>query len=72
MKKCPFCLGLLDPNTGECKHCELSEETLSTITCHCGKTVDIGNLSDNFEYVGCDEKNNPVFRCKECHVDVYG
>lgn len=40
--------------------------------CNCGKSVDIGNPSDNFEYVGWDEKNNPVFRCEDCHIDVCG
>lgn len=40
--------------------------------CNCGKEVDINNPSDNFEYVGCDEQNNPVFKCKDCDICVWG
>lgn len=40
--------------------------------CDCGKTVDIGNISDNFKYVGCDEDNNPYFECNICHKHVAG
>ena len=40
--------------------------------CNCGKTVDLKKLSSNFEYIGCDEETNPVFRCKDCHIDVCG
>jgi hypothetical protein len=28
MNTCPYCLGVLDPNTGECRHCELSEKNI--------------------------------------------
>ena len=42
------------------------------LVCDCGKEVDINNLLGNFEYAGCDEQNNPVFRCKDCNVYVYG
>lgn len=45
------------------------------LTCDCGKEVVLTsplNLPDNFEYVGTDQENNPVFRCKDCGVDVWG
>jgi hypothetical protein len=42
------------------------------ITCDCGKEADISNLSDNFDYIGCDEENNPMFKCKDCGVIVSG
>lgn len=45
---------------------------LTTLICNCGKSADIKNLSENFEYVGCDETDNPCFRCKDCGVDVAG
>ncbi len=69
-KKCPYCLGFLDPNTGECRHCGLLEKELTQ--CHCDKKVDVYNLSSNFEYLGCDEENNPVFRCRVCGDEVWG
>jgi Zn-finger nucleic acid-binding protein len=28
MKICPYCLGLFDPNTGECRHCNLTEKEI--------------------------------------------
>jgi|GEM_PF-3751639 hypothetical protein len=41
--------------------------------CNCGKEVNaIKEIPDNFEFVGCDEKNNPVFQCVNCKVYVYG
>ena len=41
--------------------------------CDCGKAVDSPySPVNNFEYVGVDEENNPVFRCKDCNVDVWG
>jgi hypothetical protein len=42
------------------------------LKCNCGKEVDINNLSDNFEYVGCDKENNPIFKCKNCNIYVWG
>lgn len=42
------------------------------VICKCGKEIDDSyNPPDNFEYVGCDEKNCPVFRCKDCGIYVY-
>ena len=41
--------------------------------CDCGKAVDSPySPVNNFEYVGVDEESNPIFRCKDCHVDVWG
>ena len=40
--------------------------------CNCNKEVDVYNLQDNFEYVGCNDKNNPTFKCKICGVCLYG
>ena len=40
--------------------------------CDCKKEVDVYNVPDNFEYVGCDENNNPIFKCKDCGIYVWG
>jgi hypothetical protein len=48
------------------------EEMEIKYKCNCGKQGNINNLSDNFEYAGCDEENNPIFMCKDCNVFVWG
>lgn len=41
--------------------------------CDCGKVVDSPySPVNNFEYVGVNEESNPIFRCKDCNVDVWG
>ncbi len=41
--------------------------------CDCGKKIDnVYNPPDNFEYAGCDEEDNPTFKCKDCGVYIYG
>ena len=41
--------------------------------CKCGKKIkDIYNPPNNFEYIACDEENNPFFKCKDCKEYVWG
>ncbi|AGK97391.1 hypothetical protein [Clostridium pasteurianum] len=43
--------------------------------CNCGKEVnldDIPKTLEIFDYLGTDEKNNPIFKCKKCGVIVSG
>jgi DNA-directed RNA polymerase subunit RPC12/RpoP len=41
--------------------------------CKCGKEINNPyEVEENFEYVGCDERNNPYFKCKDCGVVVPG
>lgn len=42
-------------------------------TCKCGiKVRNVYKPQENFEYVGCDEKGNPYFKCKSCKSLVWG
>lgn len=51
---------------------ECYEEMKIKYKCNCGKDVNIYSLSDNFEYAGCDNENNPIFKCKDCDTYVFG
>lgn len=42
------------------------------ITCNCGKKINLQYISINFQYIGCDNKNNPLFKCKDCGIVVWG
>jgi len=43
------------------------------IKCDCGKKiVDIFEPTENFVFVGTDDRNNPIFECKDCGVQVWG
>ena len=43
------------------------------IICKCGiKIEDVYKPQENFEYVGCDEENNPYFKCKDCESFIWG
>ena len=48
------------------------KENTIKLKCNCNKEVNLYNLQDDFEYVGCDDKNNPIFKCKTCGVYLYG
>jgi hypothetical protein len=54
---------------------ECYEDMEIKLKCNCGKEVSIYSSRDNFnsfEYTGCDEENNPIFRCKDCDIYVWG
>lgn len=40
--------------------------------CKCGKEIDMNNIPENFQYIGCNEENYPVFICKDCGEYVWG
>lgn len=51
---------------------ECYEEMEIKLKCNCEKEVNVYDVPDNFEYVGCDENNNPIFKCKDCGIYVLG
>lgn len=45
-----------------------------TTKCNCktDNEVDMSKTQEKFEYAGCDDKDNPTFKCKVCGVRVWG
>lgn len=51
---------------------ELKNGKIKT-TCKCVKKVtDVYKPEENFKFAGCDNENNPFFRCKDCDELVWG
>lgn len=48
------------------------EEIEIKYKCNCEKEVNVYNVPDNFEYAGCNKENDPIFKCKDCGIFIWG